>query len=326
MIVNASGRTDIPAFYAEWLMNRMEAGWFYSRNPRYPTQVLRYDFDPAHIDVLLLCSKNWGPMLAYLPTLLRRFRLVLHATITAYGSDLEPLVPPVDEACEYLLEVASLAGKRRVVWRYDPLLFTEAYGLKEHLAIFDHLAAKLQGKVGLCIFSFLEMYRKVRRNFPQARPLEAWEREALVSGLAKIAQKREILLQSCGTTQSFSHLGVRASGCASAERLGEATGCVIKPNGRKGGERKGCRCMDWRDMGAYDTCPHGCLYCYANSNHALARKRWQAHDPLSPMLCDQLGANDQVCQGRMPSLLLPRQNSLLDLCSSGKEGNLEKKA
>ncbi|MBO4334654.1 MAG: DUF1848 domain-containing protein [Desulfovibrio sp.] len=313
MIVNASGRTDIPAFYAEWLMQRVEAGWFYSRNPRYPSQVLRYELDPRYVDVLMMCSKNWGPMLPYLPRLRQRYRLVVHATITAYGTDLEPMVPPMDEACEYLLELSSLLGSRCVVWRYDPLVLTERYTPREQLATFDHLAARLAGKVSLCIFSFIEMYSKVMRNFPNARAPSALEREQLASGLAQIAGKRGLILQSCGTEQDFSHLGIRASGCASAQRLGEAAGCVLKNNGRKGGERRGCRCMDWRDMGAYDTCPHGCRYCYANNNHSLAKKRWQTHDPSSPMLCDQLRPGDQVRQGRMPSLLLPRQGSLLKL-------------
>ena len=311
MILNASGRTDIPAFYAEWFLNRLDAGWFYSRNPRYPSQVLRYRCDPEHVDVLLMCSKNWGPMLQSIPGLLKRYRLVLHATITAYGKDLEPGVPAVDEACAYLLELSSLAGPRRVGWRYDPLILTESYGIKEHLACFARLAARLAGKVSVCIFSFLELYHKVNRNFSKARSLTASERETLARGLAEISAGHHLVLQSCGTDQDFSHLGIRSSGCASAERLGEAAGCRLRPNGRKGGERKGCRCMDWRDMGAYDTCPHGCLYCYANNKHALAKKRWQEHDPLSPILCDRLRPEDQICEGRMPKLLVPRQDSLL---------------
>ena len=310
MILNASGRTDIPAFYSDWFLNRIDAGWFLSRNPRYPRSVRRYRLDPSAVDVLLMCSKNWGPMLPHVKPLLRRFRLVFHGTVTAYGKDVEPNVPPVDEAAECLAELGALAGPQRVAWRYDPIAIWGPYGVREHLAAFARIAARLEGRAGRCIFSFLEMYAKVRRNFPGARAVLPEEMEALAAGMAKIAARHGMLLQTCGTDADFQRFGVLRSGCATAKRLEEATGCALKDRGRKGGERAGCMCMDWRDMGAYDTCPHGCRYCYANSNHDLARRRWRAYDPASPMLCDSIGPEDDVRDGRMESLRVLQQGTL----------------
>ena len=311
MILNTGARTDTVQYFSEWLVNRFREGYVYTRNPLFPNKVTRYELSPDKIDAVLFCSKNYAPILPKLREITDRYRTYFHYTITAYGRDIEPGVPSVDESIRTLTELEKIVGRERIAWRYDPVLLTEKYTLERHLDTFSYMAERLAPHISRCIFSFVEMYKKLEVNMPELRPLTEKDRDRIAEGLGKIAAKHGIWLQTCGTNGDWSRYGIHPSGCATLEILGRANGCEFREI-RHRGMREGCHCIESRDIGAYDTCLNGCKYCYANKSPQRARENYRFHDPASPLLLGHPEANDILTDGNQKSFLTSagRQSSL----------------
>lgn len=305
MIINTGARTDIAQWYPTWLLRRFAEGYVLVRNPLFPQSVSRYELDPAVVDCVEFCSKNYAPLLPRLGEITGRFNTHFHYTITAYGPDVEPGVPSLEDCVSTLLDLERVVGARRICWRYDPVLLAGPYTVERHLQTFSWLAERLAGHVDRCIFSFVELYRKLERNFPELVPLSDEDKDALARGMGAIAAERGLLLQTCGNSGSWARYGIHASGCSTLEMLGRANAMEFKRLKHKG-QRAGCGCFESRDIGAYDSCPNGCRYCYANRDPDLARTNFRtAHDPDSPLLLGHLEKGDTVAHGAQRSILLP---------------------
>lgn len=304
MIINTGGRTDTVQYYTDWLMHRFEEGYALTRNPLFPTKVNRYELDPKVVDCVVFCSKNYQPILPRLHEITDRFNTYFHYTITAYGRDIEPGVPPIDESMATLIELSQLVGRQRVSWRYDPVLLTRDYTIQRHLETFDRMARVLAPHIDRCIFSFVEMYKKLRFNMPGLIPLSVEDMDELARGLGSIAATYGIRIQTCGTNGDFSRYGIQSSGCMTLDILGEANGVAFK-NRKHKGMRQGCHCIESRDIGAYDTCLNGCKYCYANQTPQKAFENYKLHDPASPLLLGQVCPDDTVTQGVQKTFLAP---------------------
>lgn len=304
MIINTGGRTDTVQYYTDWLMHRFEEGYALTRNPLFPTKVNRYELDPKVVDCVVFCSKNYQPILPRLHEITDRFNTYFHYTITAYGRDIEPGVPPIDESMATLIELSQLVGHQRVSWRYDPVLLTRDYTIQRHLETFDRMARVLAPHIDRCIFSFVEMYKKLRFNMPELIPLSVEDMDELARGLGSIAATYGIRIQTCGTNGDFSRYGIQSSGCMTLDILGEANGVAFK-NRKHKGMRQGCHCIESRDIGAYDTCLNGCKYCYANQTPQKAFENYKLHDPASPLLLGQVCPDDTVTQGVQKTFLAP---------------------
>ena len=313
MILNTGARTDTVQYFTPWLLNRFREGYVYTRNPLFPHKVTRYELSPDKIDAVLFCSKNYAPILPRLREISDKYRTYFHYTITAYGKDVEPGVPPIRESISTLKMLEKIVGREKIAWRYDPVLLTKEYTVERHLGTFAEMAEQLAPHIGRCIFSFVEMYKKLQYNMPDLIPLTAEDIGRLAEGMGKIAEKYGIYLQTCGTNADFSRYGIHSSGCATLAILGKANGCEFK-NVRHRGMREGCRCIESRDIGAYDTCLNGCKYCYANQSPEAARKNHRLHDPDSPLLLGRLEKEDVLTEGVQKSFLLSegRQSSLFD--------------
>ena len=216
---------------------------------------------------------------------------------------MEPGVPSVEESVKTLKELSSIVGKQRLAWRYDPVLLTKKYTLSSHIETFAQMAKELAPYVDRCIFSFVEMYKKLEINMPELIPLAEKDKEALACGLGAIAAKYGLYIQTCGTNGDYSRYGVHSSGCMTLETLGRANGVAFK-NLKHKGMRQGCRCIESRDIGAYDTCLNGCKYCYANKNPQKAFENRTHHDPDSPLLLGHLEKDDVLTEGNQKSFLL----------------------
>lgn len=310
MILNTGARTDTVQYFSDWLLNRFKEGYVYTRNPLFPKKVTRYELSPDKIDVVLFCSKNYAPILPRLKEITDRYRTYFHYTITAYGKDIEPGVPSPDESADTLKELAKTVGRQRIAWRYDPVLLTGKYTLNMHLKTFANLAEKLAPYIDRCIFSFVEMYKKLEVNMPEIIPLSENDKIAIAEGLGKTAREYGITLQTCGTNADYSRFGIRPSACAALDILGKANGCVFKET-KHNGMRNGCHCIESRDIGAYDTCLNGCKYCYANKSPQRARDNYKLHDPLSPLLLGHLETDDVIIRGNQKSLLKSEDNYTL---------------
>ena len=208
----------------------------------------------------------------------------------------KPNVPSIDESIETLVKLSEVVGTKHIAWRYDPVLLTEKYTIKRHLETFEYMSEKLAPYIDRCIFSFVEMYKKLQYNMPELIPLTENDMEILASGLGSIAKKYGIFIQTCGTNGDFSEYGIHSSGCMTLDILGKANGVEFRELKHKG-MRQGCHCIDSRDIGAYDTCMNGCKYCYANKNPQKAFENYKYHDSASPLLLGDLKPDDTVIQG-----------------------------
>ena len=303
MIINTGGRTDTVQYYSKWLLKRFEDGCAYSRNPLFPDKVTRYELTPDKVDCVVFCSKNYEPVLAELPKITSRFHTYFYYTITAYGKDVEPGVPSIEQSMETLKRLAALVGRQRLAWRYDPVLLTAKYTIRTHMETFERMAEELAPYVDRCIFSFVEMYKKLAANMPELIPLTDADKDVLAGGMGRIAASHGLCLQTCGTNGDYSQYGIRPSGCLTLEILGQANGLAFRKLKHKG-MRLGCHCIESRDIGAYDSCLNGCKYCYANKNPALAFENYKLHDPDSPLLLGRLKETDILQEGSQKSFLL----------------------
>ena len=302
MIINTGGRTDTVQYFAPWLLKRFAEGYVLARNPLFPDKVARYELDPEVVDCVVFCSKNYRPILPRLREITDRFRTYCFYTITAYGRDVEPGVPGIAESMETLKELASIVGPRRVAWRYDPVLLTKTYTIERHKDTFARMAAELAPHIDRCVFSFVEMYRKVERNMPELVPLNDAYRNELAEFLGATAARFGFPIQTCGTDGDYTRFGIRTSGCMTLDILGRANGVTFRKLKHKG-IRAGCHCIETHDIGAYDTCLNGCKYCYANQNPHKAFENFKFHDPKSPLLLGHLKPDDTVTPGAQKSYL-----------------------
>lgn len=300
MIINTGARTDTVQYYTEWLLNRFSEGYVLSRNPLFPNKVTRYELTPDKVDCVVFCSKNYKPILPRLHEITDHFNTYFHYTITAYGKDIEPGVPDIEESMKTLILLSNQVGRQRVSWRYDPVLLTPKYTIQRHLETFEHMAQTLSPYIDRCIFSFVEMYKKLESNMPELITLSDWDKDALARGLGSIAQKYGIFIQTCGTNGDFTRYGIHASGCMTLDILGKANNVTFK-NLKHKGTRQGCDCIESRDIGAYDTCMNGCKYCYANKTPKKAFENYQYHDKLSPLLLGNIKPDDTIIQGAQKS-------------------------
>lgn len=300
MIINTGARTDTAQYFTPWLLNRFREGYALSRNPLFPSKVARYELNPDVVDCVVFCSKNYEPILNHLDEITNKFNTYFYYTITAYGKDVEPGVPSIDESMETLIELSKQVGKQRVAWRYDPVLLTERYTIEAHMKTFERMAKVLAPYIDRCIFSFVEIYKKVEVNMPELMPISTEDMNILAKGLGSIARKYKIHLQTCGTNTKYTQYGIHTSGCITLDILGKANGVAFKDIKHRG-MRTGCHCIESRDIGAYDTCLNGCKYCYANKDPNKAAENYKYHDPESPLLLGHVKETDIVTQSAQRS-------------------------
>lgn len=293
MILNISGRTDLVAFYTPWLMNRFKEGYVYSRNPMYPEVVMKYDLSPSKIDAIVFCSKNYKPILKYIDEINSKYNIICHYTITAYDNDVEKNVPSIDESIETLIKLSNKIGKDKIIWRFDPVLKTKKYTIDYLIEKFDYMASILHNYVSRVLFSYVEMYKKLETNMSEIIPFTNDEKIKIAYEFGKIAKKYNLYIQTCACKEDYSQFGIHKSGCVTKEILEICTKKRYK-NIPLGKTRENCNCVSMRDIGAYETCPHGCKYCYANKNHEQAYKNFKSHNPNSPILFGNISSRDII--------------------------------
>jgi hypothetical protein len=295
MILSISRRTDIPAFYSEWLMRRLRQGEVLVRNPINYHQVGRIFLDPRNTTCLVFWSKNPEPLLRQLSEIdALGYRSFFLFTLNAYGEDVEVHLPPLSQRLDTFRRLARVIGKEGVTWRYDPIFCTRRYTLDFHRRAFASLAASLDGYTERCIVSFIEMYKKCRRNMATLTPgdISLEDRLKLLRDLGDIAENHQIRLQSCAATEELRSV-IAPGKCIDGELLARRFGTRLKV-AKDRHQRSACGCNTSIDIGAYHSCPHGCLYCYANHNFGRAQDNFTAHNPDSPLLLGYLGDRDRV--------------------------------
>lgn len=302
MIINTGSRTDTVQYYTKWLLKRFEEGFVYSRNPMFPNKVTRYELNPEVLDCVVFCSKNYEPILPYIKSITDKFNTYFHYTITAYGKDIEPNVPTIDKSIETLIKLSEIVGKQRIAWRYDPILLTENYTKEIHYETFEYMAKKLSPHIERCIFSFVEMYKKLKTNMPEIVLLTDNDKQEIAKNIGTIAKRNNILIQTCATNGNYEEYNICPSGCMTAEILEKANNITLKKI-KHSGNRSGCNCIENRNIGDYDSCPNGCKYCYANQNPKIALENFKKHNPNFDMILGNLKANDEITQSPQKSFI-----------------------
>ena len=292
MIINTGQRTDIPAFYADWFANRLKEGFVCVRNPYYPEQVSRYRLDPSVVDCIGFCTKNPAPMFKYMD-LLKNFGQYWFVTITPYGRDIEPNVKDKHELLEDFKKLSGIVGVNSVGWRYDPIFITDKYSIEYHLRAFEKIAAALDGFTKTAVISFIDLYAKVKRNFPEAREVTKEQRLTLGKEMIKIASAHGMTLKPCAEGDDLAPYGADCGGCMRISDYEKAMGKKLNAPKKKGA-RAECACYLSCDIGAYNTCRHLCKYCYANAEPSRVLAQSRRHDPSSPFLIGNYEKDDVI--------------------------------
>jgi len=281
MIISASRRTDIPAFYADWLVNRLSAGYCLTQNPFNPAQIRRVSLLPEDVDGIVLWTKNAAPLLPKLSAL-DPFPYYFQYTITPYHADVEcGIANKRGTVIPAFLELAAHIGAERMIWRYDPIIITDKYDEEYHVRAFSRLCELLAGSTKKCVISFVIAYKSVAGNLRDIGniELEAQNKLWLVEELMTIANDHGITLCACCELPELYELGVQPISCVDADLFG-----VSVPRDKN--QRKGCNCAASVDIGAYNSCMNGCKYCYANHVEAKVRENFARHDTMGEMLVD----------------------------------------
>lgn len=302
MIINTGLRTDIPAFFAPWFVNRLRSGYVLVRNPYNHQQVTKYLLNPSVVDLLVFCTKNPKPLLDLLKSgdVLAPFKQFWFVTITPYGSEIEPNVPDKSQVIESFKQLSDKLETSSVCWRYDPVFISKKYDIDFHIKAFARMAAQLSGFAETCVISFIDLYKKVQKNFSDISEVPFEAQKIICTEFVKIGRQHNIAIKTCGESPLLAETGVDISGCMTKEVFDAAAGCKLdipkfKPN------RKECACLLTADIGGYNTCSHFCRYCYANYDRRTVIQNMKQHDEYSAFLIGGAEPDDIVTLAKQAS-------------------------
>lgn len=302
MIISASRRTDIPAYYSEWFFNRLKAGYAYVRNPMNPHHISEVSLSPDKVDAIVFWTKNPKPMLSRMDEL-QDYTYYFQFTLTPYGSDIEKNVPSKNDVIiPTFKKFSAQIGKERVVWRYDPILLNNKYTMQYHMKYFRVLCDKLANYTEKCTVSFIDMYKNIQRRAAAVGicPLSSEQEEELAGCFSEIAKDYGIYIDTCAEEIELGKYGIGHASCIDCHRL-ERIGNYHLTAERDKNQRAACGCASSIDIGAYNTCQNGCAYCYANFNQTLVNDCRGKHDPSSPLLYGKVSAEDIIRPREMKS-------------------------
>lgn len=302
MIISASRRTDIPAFYADWFINRIREGFVLVRNPVCFHQVSRVSLSPEVVDCIVFWTSNPGPMIERLKEL-SSYEYYFQVTLTGYDRDVEPYVPDKGALVSAFVELSRAIGPERVIWRYDPILVSEKYSLEYHARMFRSISEALEGATQRCVISFVDTYSRNRDGLARlgCRSLAKWELIKLACELSREAQQHGMTMSSCTEEVDLSSCGIGHGSCVNRALIERLLGFRLKV-GEDSSQRAGCGCCASVEVGAYNTCRYGCAYCYASYSPEAVSRACREYDPLSPLLCSHVGPDDVIKERRMVSL------------------------
>jgi hypothetical protein len=294
MIISASRRTDIPAFYAQWFMNRVRAGYCTVPNPFNPSQVTTISLRPEDVDVIVFWTRNPRPMFRHLEELDRRgYRYYFQYTLLDNPRLLDRKGPPVVASLDTFRELAGRIGPERVIWRYDPIVFSNLTDTRFHQETYARIARALRGHTYRSVISLLDMYRKLDKRLHalagqgvevvdyDGKPDQCFDE--LMHTMVGAAHQNGMDLFSCAETRDLQVYGIRPGKCIDDDYIRDVFGLEVSHR-KDPSQRAACGCVVSRDIGIYETCLFGCQYCYATGSFERARLNYQAHDPRSPSL------------------------------------------
>lgn len=289
MIISASRRTDIPACYPDWFMNRLKAGEVLVPNPYNRKKVSRIPLSPDTVDCIAFWTKNPEPMLPRLRELdSMGYQYYFQMTVTDYGKEMEEKLPGTEDSIATFMLLSDRLGKQRVDWRFDPILIDGTYTLAYHAEKFDMMCQWLHKYTTRCIISFVDSYKN--SVFLESEPEEI---ENIAKELGSIARKYNLPIYTCAEVMNLDRYGIQKGSCIDKNKMQEIVGYKLDIK-RAAGQRKECRCAESIDVGMYDTCINGCKYCYATGGRNSSIRKYEMHDPESPLLIGHLQGDETI--------------------------------
>lgn len=282
MILSVSRRTDIPAFYSEWFINRLREGYVLVPNP-YNTRHLSYiPLSPEYVDCIVFWTKDAAPMFDKLDIVesLGYKDYYFEFTITPYDENIEKHLPPKSDIIRTFQRLSDRIGPDRVDWRFDPILLNEQIGYSQILIEFEKMCKQLASYTTKCIISFIDVYKHIS---PAFKEISEEQQIRIAKDMAEIAATYHLRLYTCCEKYDFSLYGIHPSACIDKEKIENMIGCKLLVS-KDANQRTYCSCTESIDIGIYNTCQHACTYCYAVRQPDIALQKWSLHDPHSPML------------------------------------------
>lgn len=312
MIISVSRRTDIPAYYHEWFLNRIKEGFLLVRNPMNTHQVSRISLQPNLVDCIVFWTKNPKRMIKRLDEL-KEYHYYFQFTLNSYDKVIERNVPQKKYLIKTFIELSDKIGKEKVIWRYDPILLTEQFTKEYHYKWFEYLANRLSPYTKRCVISFLDLYQKTQRNLKDINVLPITEVDMIdiAKTFSSIAKKYSLNLETCSEIIDLDEFGIKHSKCIDGKLISQITGYPLTVD-KDPNQREVCGCAKSIDVGAYNTCKHECLYCYANFNKQIVDSNVLQHDKLSPLLFGSLNGNEKITERKMETYQ-QKQVSLFDI-------------
>lgn len=262
MIISASRRTDIPSLHTKWFLNRLKEEDVITQNPISKNNFYKIPLNKNIVDIIVFWSKN--PNIDFLKEVRDLgYEFYLHFTITPYNKNIEKNIPDKNLLIKNFQIISKLFGKEKIIWRYDPIILNDDFDANYHINNFKNFADNLNGYTDECIFSFVQIYSKIKNNI---KNINDDDKLLLIENMKEISEKNNIKLKSC--SQDFDNIRVEKSACIDKERIQKILGYSIKEKKDKS-QRKLCNCIESIDIGIYNTCTNGCIYCYANSKNIL---------------------------------------------------------
>ena len=292
MIISVSRRTDIPAFYTNWFLNRIKEGFVDVINPFNPKQANRISLSKENVECFVFWTKNPKPLLDRIDEL-DGYNYYFQFTLNSYGKDIEPNVPSkAAEVINTFIELSKKIGKEKIIWRYDPILLTDKYTIEYHIKYFEKLARKLSPYTKKCVISFLDLYKKTERNMKhiQLEELTVDKMNIIAEGFSQVCKKYDLELATCSEELDLEKYNIKHNKCIDDELI-ETLFKISLVNKKRDNQRSLCGCIKCHDIGTYNTCLHNCVYCYANFNKEQSSINYSSNDLNSSIMVGKI-SND----------------------------------
>ncbi|MDR2193658.1 MAG: DUF1848 domain-containing protein [Treponema sp.] len=301
MIISASRRTDIPAYYSDWFFNKIKERYVYVRNPMNVHQISKINLEPEVVDCVVFWSKNPKPMLDKLH-LIKEYAYYFQFTLNPYDQDIETRLPCKNEILETFKKLSDITDPQRVIWRYDPVLLNEKYTVSYHIDKFCELARILKGYTEKVTFSFIDFYKKIMENIKSFRIDEITneEKDSIADNFSRIANENNLLIDTCAEDIDLSKYTIAHARCIDDRLIAKIIGCDFIAEKDKN-QRFECGCVSSIDIGEYNSCSNGCVYCYANYSQGIVANNFKRHNQFSPLLVGEMNDNDIVNEKKVTS-------------------------
>jgi len=299
MILSASRRTDIPCYYSEWFINRLKAGYVLTRNPMNHVQLSKIPLSPDVVDCIVFWTKDAANIIPHLGTIDNMgYKYYFQFALTPYNRTIEKNLRNKADIEKTFIELSKAIGKERVLWRYDPIVINDTLTINYHKAQFKRLCEKLSSYTESVTISFVDTYTKLKTSL--IREITAFEISELSAFIGKTAKNYGLNAKACCEKADLTTYGIEKASCIDKAVAEKVCGCPLTLSSDKN-QREGCGCMESIDIGAYNTCLNGCVYCYANNSVATIERRNHSHNPNSELLIGTVANGEKITERKVKS-------------------------